>query len=174
MLSQKIENALNDQIAKEAYAANYYLSMASWCEKNGLRGCAGFMYEQSDEELEHMMKLFRYVNAAGGHSMVSAIKEPPSTYKSIAQVFELALEHEIGVTKSINKLVELCFTEKDYSSFNFLQWYVSEQHEEEKLFNSILDVIKIAGRLRDGRGLLLLDNEITKLRNQEEKEELQN
>ena len=168
MLSKKIEAALNEQIAREAYAANYYLAMASWCEKGGLRGCAGFMYEQSEEELEHMMKLFRYVNAAGGHSLVSAIKEPPPTYKSISHVFELALEHEIGVTKSINKLVELCFDEKDYSSFNFLQWYVSEQHEEEKLFNSILDVIKIAGT--DGRGLLLLDNEIAKLRENEDKD----
>ncbi len=169
MLSKKIETALNEQIAKEAYAANYYLSMASWCEKSGLRGCAGFMYQQSDEELEHMMKLFRYVNSAGGHSLVSALKEPPAAYKSIAQVFELALEHEINVTKSINRLVELCFEEKDYSSFNFLQWYVAEQHEEEKLFNSILDLVKIAGT--DGRGLLLLDNEITKLRDKEEEED---
>lgn len=162
MLSKKIETALNEQIAKEAYASNYYLAMASWCEKSGLRGCAAFMYQQSEEELEHMMRLLRYVNAAGGHALVSEIKEPSNAYKSISQVFQLALEHEIGVTKSINKLVELCFSEKDYSSFNFLQWYVSEQHEEEKLFNSILDVIKIAGT--DGKGLLLIDNEISKLR----------
>ena len=168
MLSQKIEAALNEQIVKEAYAANYYLAMASWCEKSGLRGCAEFMYEQSEEELEHMMKLFRYVNAAGGHALVSAIKEPANSYKSISHVFQLALEHEIGVTKSINKLVELCFSQKDYSSFNFLQWYVAEQHEEEKLFNSILDVIKIAGA--DPRGLLLIDNEIAKLRENEEKD----
>ncbi len=167
MLSKKIETALNEQIVKEAFAANSYLAMASWCEKSGLRGCAGFMYEQSEEELEHMMKLFRYVNAAGGHAVVSAIKEPSNTYKSISDVFQSALEQEIGVTKSINKLVELCFEEKDYSSFNFLQWYVAEQREEEKLFNSILDVIKISGS--DGRGLLLLDNEIAKLRDAEAK-----
>lgn len=165
MLSKKIATALNEQIAKEAYASHYYLAMASWCEKEGLRGCAGFLYEQSEEELEHMMKLFRYVNAAGGHALVAALKEPPNAYKSISHVFQLALEHEIGVTKSINKLVELCFTEKDYSSFNFLQWYVSEQHEEEKLFNSILDVIKITGA--DARGLLLIDNEVAKFREKE-------
>ena len=167
MLSAKIEKALNEQIVKEDYAARSYLAMASWCEKSGLRGCAGFLYQQSKEELEHMMKLFRYVNAAGGHALVSVLKEPANTYKSISYVFQLALEHEIGVTKSINKLVELCLTEKDYSSFNFLQWYVSEQHEEEKLFNSILDVIKIAGT--DGKGLLLIDNEISKLRDTGEK-----
>ena len=168
MLSPKIEKALNEQIVKEDYAAHSYLAMASWCEKSGLRGCAGFLYQQSEEELEHMMKLLRYVNAAGGHALVAALQEPPNSYKSISHVFQLALEHEIGVTKSINKIVELCFTEKDYSSFNFLQWYVSEQHEEEKLFNSILDVIKIAGT--DGKGLLLIDNEISKLRDNEEED----
>ena len=162
MLSKKIEAALNDQIAKEAYASNYYLAMASWCEKTGLRGTAAFFYEQSAEELEHMMKLLRYVNAAGGHGHVSAVKEPANTYKSVSQVMELALAHEISVTKSINKLVELCFSEKDYSSFNFLQWYVAEQHEEERLFTAILDIIRITGT--EGRGVYFIDNEIGKLR----------
>ncbi len=165
MLSKKIETALNDQIAKEAYASNYYLAMASWCEKSGLRGTASFMYEQSEEELEHMMKLLRYVNSTGGHGLVAEIPQPPNTFKSISHVIELALEHELAVTKSINKLVELCFNEKDYSSFNFLQWYVTEQHEEEHLFNSILDLIKITGT--DGRGVYFIDNEIGKFREKE-------
>ena len=166
MLSKKIEEALNEQIAKEAYASSYYLSMASWCETVGLRGCAAFLYEQSEEEKEHMMKLFKYVNEAGGHAITPEIKEPPRSYKSIAQVFEFTLEHEMNVTKSINKLVELCFNSKDYSSFNFLQWYVAEQHEEEKLFRSILDIVKIT--VGDSRGLLFLDNEIAKLRDKKE------
>ena len=166
MLSKKIEEALNEQVAKEAYASNYYLSMASWCENVGLHGCAAFLYEQSEEEKEHMMKLFKYVNEAGGHAIAPEIKEPPRTYTSIAQVFELTLEHEINVTKSINHLVEVCFNAKDYSSFNFLQWYVAEQHEEEKLFRSILDIVKITGA--DARGLLFLDNEIAKLREKKE------
>lgn len=162
MLSKEIEAALNEQIAAEAFASNYYLSMASWCEKNGLRRCAKFMYEQSEEEREHMMKLVRYVNECGGHAKVSALKEPPYEYDSIAKVFQLTLEHEVNVTKSINHLVELSFNAKDYSTFNFLQWYVSEQHEEEKLFMSILDLIKITGT--DGKGLLFLDAEIQALR----------
>ena len=169
MLSEKIETALNEQIANEAHASNSYLSMASWCEKNGLRGCASFMYEQSREETEHMMRMLRYVNEAGGHAKVSAAKEPPYNYASVSKVFELALEHEIHVTKCINKLVELCLSAKDYTSFNFLQWYVAEQHEEERLFTSILDIIKITGT--EGRNLLLLDNEIAKLRKKEEDEE---
>ena len=168
MISAKIADALNEQIAKEAYAASYYLSMASWCETSGLRGCTAFFYEQSEEETEHMMKLFRYVNAAGGHAIAPDVKEPPRTYKSIAQIFELGLEHEINVTKSINKLVELCFGAKDYASFNFLQWYVSEQHEEENLFRSILDLVKITGA--DSRSLIFLDNEITRIRVAKEKE----
>ena len=162
MISKKIEEALNEQVAKEAYASNYYLSMASWCEISGLRGCAAFLYEQSEEEKEHMMKLFKYINEAGGHAKTPPAKEPPQTYKSVSLVFELTLEHEMSVTKSINKLVELCFDSKDYSSFHFLQWYVAEQHEEEKLFKSILDLLKITGT--DPRNLILFDNEINKLR----------
>ena len=140
--------------------------MASWCETSGLRGCAAFFYEQSDEEKEHMMKIFKYLNEAGGHAVASEVKEPPRAYKSIQQVFEFALEHELNVTKSINQLVELSFHAKDYSSFNFLQWFVAEQHEEEMLFRSILDIIKITGS--DGKGLLLLDHEIEKIRGKKE------
>ena len=162
MLLKEIEAALNAQIANEAYASNSYLSMASWCEKKGLRGSAAFMYEQSEEEREHMMRMIKYVNEAGGHAKVSALKEPPYVYKSISQVFELALQHEIHVTQSINKIVDLSLSKKDYGTFNFLQWYVAEQHEEEHLFNSILDIIQISGT--EGRGLLLLDNEIARLR----------
>ena len=165
MLLKKIEDSLNDQIAKEAYASNYYLAMASWAEVNGLRGCADFLYEQSAEEREHMMKLVKFINEAGGHAQAPAIKEPPNTFKSIAEVFQSALEHETIVTKSISKLVELTFESKDYASFNLLQWYVAEQHEEEKLFRSILDVVKMAGT--DQRGLFFIENEIRQIRAKE-------
>ncbi len=162
MLSKEMEKALIEQIANEAYASQYYLSMSSWLEKKGLRGSAGFMLEQSQEEREHMMRMFKYVNEAGGHAKVSALKEPPYTYKSISQIFELALEHEIHVTQAINQLVDLALNKKDYGTFNFLQWYVAEQHEEETLFTSILDIIKITGT--EGRGLLLIDKEVAALR----------
>ena len=160
MLSSKLQMALNRQIANEAYASHYYLSMASWCDKSGLVGSAKFLYAHSEQENQHMMKLFSYVNDAGGHAMVQAVKEPPLKFKSISDVFTKVLEHERLVTKNINGLVDLCLKEKDYSTFNFLQWYVSEQHEEERLFNSILDLIKIAGV--EGRGLFLIDKEIEK------------
>ncbi|MBI4549373.1 MAG: ferritin [Candidatus Omnitrophica bacterium] len=161
MLSKKIQTALNNQILEETYASHYYLSMASWCDQSGLHGSAQFFYRHSQTEKDHMLKLFRYVNDAGGHALVAAVKEPPRQFKSLAQVFELTLEHERHVTKSINALVETCLADKDYSTFNFLQWYVAEQHEEERLFQYILDLIKITGL--EGRGLFLIDREIAKL-----------
>ncbi len=167
MLSKKVEEALNKQVAYEVYASSSYLSMASWCEKEGLRGTASFLYAQSEEEKTHMLKIFRYINEAGGHALSPALKEPPNKYNSINHVFELALEQEINVTNQINKLVELSLVTQDYASFHFLQWFVEEQLEEEKLFRMILDIIKLAGK--EGRSLLLIDNEIGKLREEEEK-----
>ncbi len=161
MLSNKIQDALNKQIGEENYASHYYLSMASWCDKNGLHGSARFLYVHAEQERTHMMKLFRYVNDAGGHALVGALKEPPHDFKSLSDVMELVLKHEKQVTQSINTLVESCLSEKDYSTFNFLQWYVAEQHEEERLFMSILDIIKIAGT--EGRGLFFIDKEIAGL-----------
>ncbi len=166
MLSKKIEQALNSQIIKEAHASNSYLSMASWCETQGLRGSASFFYAQSDEERQHMLKLVRYINETGGHALIQDIKEPKETYKSIKDVFELSLEQERGVTESINELVELTFSSKDYATFHFLQWYVEEQHEEESLFKSILDLINVAGTQE--KNLLFLDKEIAGLRGKTE------
>jgi len=166
-LSKKMCEALNGQILKEGYSSNLYLAMASWAEVNGLRGSAAFLYNQAEEENEHMMKLFKYVNEVGGHAIVPELKQPPSTFKSLAQIFESALEHEKFITKSIHKLVEQSLDEKDFATNNFLQWYVSEQVEEEALFNSIMDIIKLAGI--DGRGLYLVDHQIGKIKDKEEK-----
>lgn len=162
MLNHRVEKALNDQIAKEAYASSSYLAMASWCETQGLRGCTAFFYAQSDEERVHMLKLIKYVNASGGQATIPALDEPKATYKSVNDVFETSLKQEQDVTKSINKLVELAFSVKDHASYNFLQWYVAEQHEEERLFKGILDIIHLGGK--DPRSLLLIDKEIAVLR----------
>ena len=167
MIHKKIEEAINQQVANEAYASSSYLSMASWCETTGLRGAAGFFYQQSDEERIHMLKMVKYVNEAGGHAIVPVVKEPPAIYKSINEAFEIALKQEQEVTQQINKLVDQSLETKDYASFHFLQWFVEEQLEEEKLFRTILDVIKIGGA--DPRSLLLIDNEIAKIRGEEAK-----
>ena len=165
MLSKKIEAALNNQIAQEACASSSYLSMASWCETKGLRGCAGFFHAQSEEERAHMLKLVKYVNEAGGHALIGAVGEPPAHYKSIHHLFEVSLNQEQDVTKSINTLVEMTFSARDYASFNFLQWYVAEQHEEENLFTSILNILELAGK--DSKSLIIVDNEIAKLKSEE-------
>lgn len=165
MLNKKIEKELNGQIAREAHASSSYLSMASWCETQGLRGSASFFYTQSQEERVHMLKLVKYVNESRGHALIPALKEPKTEFKSLHEVFELSLEQERDVTKSINHLVELTFSSKDYASFNFLQWYVAEQHEEESLFAAILDLLNLAGK--DGRSLLIVDGEIAKMHTKE-------
>lgn len=158
MINKKIETALNKQIEVEAYASNYYLAAASWCDTKGLQGCASFMNRHADEERMHMMKIFNYINDAGGHAVAPAIKQPPSKFKTLLDLFQEVLAHEISVTASINKLVDLCLSEKDHSTNQFLQWYVAEQHEEETLFRNILDKINLIGD--DPRGSYWIDKEI--------------
>lgn len=145
MLSKKIEAALNKQIELEAASSNYYLSMASWAETEGLTGVATFLYGHSDEERMHFTKLVKFVNERGGHGTVPALKAPPAKYKSVTQVFETILHHEEKVSQSINELVDLCLKEKDYSTHNFLQWYVTEQIEEEALARTNVDKLRLMG-----------------------------
>ena len=145
MLSKKIEQALNTQIELEAASSNYYLAMASWAEANGLNGVAAFLYGHSDEERMHTIKLIQYVNERGGHGIVPALKAPPASYKSVTEVFDIVLTHETKVSKSINELVDLCLKEKDYSTHNFLQWYVTEQIEEESLARTNVDKLRLMG-----------------------------
>lgn len=160
MLSKKIEAALNAHIPSEGYASSSYLSMASWCETKGLRGASAFFYQQSAEEREHMLKIVRYINSSGGYAQVPAIKGPETAYQSLKQILEISLRQEQDVTEAINKLVDQAFTAKDYTTFNFLQWFLTEQHEEENLFKSLLDILGISGK----DGILLVDNEIGKIR----------
>ncbi len=158
MLSKKIEKELNKQIVLEGEASFFYLSMASWSDNAGFEGAAKFLYGHSEEEREHMLRLFTYINDAGGHALAPGIKTPEHQFKSLQQIFETVLKHEQAVTVAINKLVDVCLQEKDHSTFNFLQWYVAEQHEEERLFKSILDKFKIIGN--DGKALFWIDKEL--------------
>ena len=108
-----------------------------------------------------MLRLFTYVNETGSMAVMGKMDAPPIEFESIAEIFKKTYEHECLVTQKINELVELALTEKDYSSFNFLQWYVAEQHEEERLFKSILAIIKNTGT--EGKGLFHLDREIGRM-----------
>ncbi|MCB0495176.1 MAG: ferritin [Cyclobacteriaceae bacterium] len=160
-LTTETEKLLNNQVGKEASSSSAYLSMASWCEKSGYANAAEFLYRHSDEERMHMLKLFRYINDAGGHALQPAIKDIRHEYKSLRDVFEQVLEHEIRVTESINNIVDHCFTIKDFATFQFLQWYVTEQREEETLARRALELFDIIGE--DGVGLWTIDQELGKL-----------
>lgn len=161
MLSDKIEDALNQQIRIEAESAQIYLAMACWAEVKGLEGVAQFMYKQSDEERMHMLKLIKFVNERGGHAKISELNAPNITFNSFQEMFKELYEHEIFVTKSINELVHTTLQNKDYTTHNFLQWYVAEQIEEEAMARTILDKINIIGD--DKSGLYLFDRDIQQL-----------
>lgn len=161
MISKKINNLLNKQIELEGESSNVYLAMASWAEVNGFEGVSKFLYHHSDEERLHMLKLFQFVNERGGHAEVPVIGKVAKDYKDVPAVFELLLKHEVNVSNEINKLVDACQIEKDYTTNNFLQWYVSEQIEEERLARSIMDKIKLIGN--DKGGLYLFDRDLLQM-----------
>ena len=158
MLSSKVSNALNKQVEMEGFSSQYYLAMASWAETQGLNGIATFLFGHSDEERLHMLKLIKFINERGGHGIVPTLKQPPVTYKSVKAVFEEILKHEMKVTEEINYLVEITLKEKDYTTHNFLQWYVSEQIEEEALARQIVDKLKLIGS--DKGGLYFFDRDL--------------
>ena len=161
MINNEIELALNNQISAEASSSHLYLAMASWAETKGYEGVSNFFYNQSDEERQHMLKLVKYVNERGGHAHIPAIKEPSKMFDCLTHVFQDFLNHEVAVTGMINNLVHICLKNKDYTTQNFLQWYVSEQIEEEALARTILDKLKLIGD--DKGGLYLFDRDINQL-----------
>lgn len=158
MLSKKVEAALNKQIEIEAQSSQFYLAMASWAEVNGLAGSAEFLYTHSDEERMHMLKLVKYVNERGGNAFIPALSQPPAKFKGVHAIFESLLKHEIFVSNEINKVVHICLGEKDYSTHNFMQWYVAEQIEEENLARLIMDKLKLIGN--DSGGMYIFDRDI--------------
>lgn len=165
-LGKDTEKLLNNQIVMEGTSSAYYLSMASWCETKGYNNSAAFLYKHSDEERGHMLKLFRYVNQAGGHALQPEVSDIKHTFKNLREVFEDVLDHEIKVTRSIHEIVDHCLSQKDYTTFNFLQWYVVEQREEETMARRALEIFDIIGE--DGVGLWTIDNEIGKMHGEDD------
>lgn len=157
-MNSRIEKALNAQVEKESSSSQFYLAMASWAENHGLNGTAQFLYSHSDEERFHMLKLIKFINERGGTAIVSQIPQPPTEFNNLVNVFELLLEHELKVTESINNLVDLCLQEKDYTTHNFVQWYVSEQLEEEALARTILDKLHLIDG--DKGGMYMFDRDL--------------
>ena len=126
MLTKEVIKKLNEQVVKEMYASNLYLNMSSWCHTNRYDGAGSFLFEHAKEESDHATKLITYLNETDSLLVLEAVEKPESNFKSLLDVFEKTYNHELKVTKSINELVELTLKVKDYSTFNFLQWYVAE------------------------------------------------
>ena len=163
MLNKTIEKALNEQVEKEGYSSSLYLAMASWAEVKGMAGVAEWLYAQSDEERMHMLKFIKYINERGGKAIIPALKQPGKEYSSVKKMFEEVLKHEQFISSSINNIVALCVTEKDFTTQHWIQWFVNEQIEEEANATKILDKLNLVG---DGN-LYLFDRDIMSLRGEE-------
>jgi ferritin len=150
-LSLVTEELLNQQVGMECRSSAHYLAMASWCDTQGYKCAASFLYHHAEEERAHMLKLFRYINDAGGYALHPTMAEVRHTFESFRQIFELALVHEVKVTQSIHHLVDHCFAVKDFSTFNFLQWFVEEQIEEEILARRAVELFDVIGEEGIGR-----------------------
>ncbi|HSD64566.1 MAG TPA: ferritin [Ignavibacteriaceae bacterium] len=158
MLKDKIQKALNAQLNLEMASSYLYLSMATYFENVNFNGFASWMKIQSGEEYGHAMKIYSYINQRNGKVNLMKIDAPKSEWKDAVEVFSDTLKHEQNVTEKIGNLVELSLTDKDYATNTFLQWFVTEQVEEEATAINILDKIKMIGDNRNG--LFLLDREL--------------
>lgn len=161
MLSPRIEEALNKQVEIEAQSSHIYLAMASWVEAAGYEGSTNFLYAHSDEERMHMLKLVHFINERGGNAIIPSLTQPSVDFNNLTEVFQQILDHEVMVTQSINELVHICLEERDYTTHNFLQWYVSEQIEEEALARTVMDKLALIGN--DKGGLYLFDRDIASM-----------
>jgi ferritin len=159
MLSNEMNIALNKQVMMEAESSMAYLAMASWAEQQpGLDGVTSFFYQQSDEERLHMLKLIKFINERGGKAEIPSIQQPISSFVSVKDVFGHFLQHEFKVSESINELVETSLKARDFATHSFLQWYVNEQMEEERVARQLNDKLELIGE--DKSGLYLFDRDI--------------
>jgi len=158
MLTEKMQQALNDQLNAELSAYYIYLSASAYFEDQDLRGFAAWMRTHSDEEMIHAMKIYDFINERRGRVKLQPIAQPKNEWDSALAAFENALEHEQHVTQLINKLVELSLAESDYATHSFLQWFVDEQVEEEAVVDAVIQDLKRVGDF--GPGLFLLDREL--------------
>jgi len=160
-MQTSIEKLLNEQIRIEAMASTQYLAMASWADSKGFSGVANFFYAQSEEERQHMLKLVKFVNERGGNVRIPALDQPKDSFDSLLALFKAFLASEMHVTAEINGIIDECLKLKDYTTHNFMQWYVTEQLEEEATARTLLDKLDIIGD--DNSGYYLFDRDIESL-----------
>lgn len=158
MLSKSMLKALNEQINHELYSSYLYLSMSAHFQEANLPGFAHWMALQSKEEYEHAMKIFRYITERNGRVVLDAIDGPPTEFKKPLEVMKQVLEHEKKVSGLINRLYEMAVKEKDYPTQVMLQWFITEQVEEEKTAGDIIEQLKMVGDMP--AGLIMLDRQL--------------
>lgn len=158
MISDKMQEALNEQVNKEFYSAYLYLAMSAYCNTIGLPGFSNWMRQQYEEESLHVTKMYDYILNQGGAIHLKAIEEPPKEFGTPLEIFQATLKHEQFITGSIHKLMDQAVAERDYASQAFLQWYVTEQVEEEANVNDILAPLRMVGN--DKGGLMMIDQKL--------------
>jgi len=158
MISDKMTQALNEQVNREMYSAYLYMAMSAHCNQVGLKGFANWFMVQYHEEMLHAMKIYEYIQRQGAEIKLAAIDAPPASFESPLDMFTQTLAHEQFITRSISDLMELAIAEKDHASQIFLEWYVTEQVEEEENDNDIIAQLKF---IKDNpQGLMMLDREL--------------
>lgn len=160
MLPKKVEEILNVQIKKEDYSSQLYLSMASWAENQGFEGVSNWLYAQVEEERIHMLKLIKYVNERDGLAVIPGIDTPPTEFGDVFEMFDNVLAHEKYISGSINEIVAVCIAENDFTTQSYVQWFVTEQIEEEASVKAIIDKLKLLGK----NNLYMFDRDIMSMR----------
>jgi ferritin len=166
LISSEIETLLNQQIKKEAQSSATYLSMASWCDRNGYDGSAEYFFKQSDEERKHQVKFYKYVLDMGGTAISPEISDIRGEYHSFREVFEDALDQEINVTQSIKHIAARCHKEQDFVTMEFLNWFLKEQREEEYKARRALELFEVIGE--EGTGRWQIDKHVGQISYQNE------
>lgn len=164
MLTAKIAELLNKQVNAEFYASNVYLQMCAWAEDQGLEGAAEFFRNHSLEEREHMDKIFNYMAECGAPVTIEEIPKAPREYNNLMDVIKAAFDHEKHVTAMIKNIAKTAFSSEDYTTFNFIEWFIAEQHEEEVLFGKVLayaEMMDFTGER--GQKLMIMDGFLKKL-----------
>ncbi len=160
MLKPKVEKILNEQIQKEGYSSFLYLSMASWAENKGMSGIAQWLFAQAEEEKTHMLKFIDYINERGGKAIIPAIDKSPEDWSDVFILFDEVLKHEQYISASINDILALAVEEKDFATQNWIQWFVTEQVEEESSVQLVIDKLNLLGK----HNLYMFDRDIMGLR----------
>jgi ferritin len=158
MISEKMTQALNEQFNREVYSAYLYMSMSANCNQKGLKGFASWFMVQYHEEMFHAMKIYEYIQRQGADVKLDTIQAPPATFESPMEMFTQTLAHEQYITRSINELMEIAIAEKDHATQIFLEWYVTEQVEEEENDNDMIAQLKLIDD--NPHGLMMLDREL--------------